>query len=94
MTFQRERERALLGPVDPFSILQPRRFFWCKLSRMALEGEWARPIPEPLGTIFNEPVASLSFQDHVTTWLWGREWARPKNYRFLFFLRMLELASK
>ena len=63
---ERERERALLGPIVPFSILQSRRFFWCKLSRVALEGEWARPIPEPLGTIRNEPVASLSFQDHVT----------------------------
>ena len=63
---EREREIALLGPVVPSSMLQSRRFFWCKLSRVALEGEWARPVPEPLGTICNEPEASLSFQDHVT----------------------------
>ena len=67
----RERERALPGPVDPFSILQLRRFFWYKLSRVALKGEWARPIPEPLGTICNEPMASLSFQYHVSRKRWA-----------------------
>ena len=57
---EREREIALLGPVVPSSMLQSRRFFWCKLSRVALEGEWARPVPEPLGTICNEPEANTA----------------------------------
>ena len=62
---EREREsitrasRPILDPTAP-------SFLLVQIKLRALEGEWARPIPEPLGSICNEPVARLSFQHHLT----------------------------
>ena len=64
---ERERERDSITRASR-PILDPTApsFLLVQIKPRALEGEWARPIPEPLGSICNEPVARLSFQDHLT----------------------------
>ena len=62
-----ERERdSITRACSPILDATVPSFLLVQIKPSGSGRRMARPIPEPLGTICNEPEASLSFQDYVT----------------------------